>query len=414
MSENSENLPVPTSPASSASARQQRPLWIAIVLLVLAVLALALFLGNLWQQRQALEQQVNQISESADQLSPSVNELSRAVDEIGQSVREIGSQRQTVDSQVTDRLDELETNLEQYASRQQALQRQLEQASRALRQTGKRTRSDWLLAEAEYLMRLANQRLRMERDVDGALALLQNADQVLEETEDMGIYPVRQELAREIQALRAVESVDRVGLYLQLEAAIEQIEDLTIANLSTDTPPDQAAAIPNVDVDPGAERPLQEAWQEFKQTLSEVVVVRRLDEPLQPLLSPRQGAYVNLNLRLMLEEAEMALLSADPVLYRRSLEKAREWLLEWYDESNSQVASLAQTLEDLAQRKISPQLPDISDSLNLLKDRISSRAENVAAGDPQPVPGQAGGPEPENGQGGQPQPENAQGSESES
>jgi uroporphyrin-3 C-methyltransferase len=373
VSEESKNLPVPTPSANSVKTPRQRPLWTAIAFLLLGVIALALVIGFQWQQRQALEQRVSQLSQSVD---------------------DVGAQRQSVESQVTDRLRRLESNQEEQGDRQQEMERRIDQAARSLLQMGNRTRNDWLLAEAEYLMRIANQRLRMERDIDGALALLQNADKVLEESEDMGAYPVRQELAREIQALKAIENVDRVGLYLQLEAAIEQVDSLTTSSLAATTPLDTASA-PTGETDTTADSPLLEAWQDVKQTLAEVVVIRRLDEPVKPLLSPRQSAYANLNLRLMLEEAEMALLSAEPVLYRRSLAKAQDWLGRWYNESNSKVSGLMQTLESLAQRQIKPDLPDISDSLNLLKARINGRlsADDTDAGNPQPENSQGSQPE---------------------
>lgn len=350
--------PRPGPTTRPQKAPRQRTLWLAVVVLLLGLIALALATGWLWQQRQSLEQQVS---------------------EIGQSVEQIRGRRQNAGSELSGRIEQLQATQREQAEKQRKLERQIDQAARSLLQMGNRTRNDWLLAEAEYLLRIGNQRLRMERDIDGALALLENADAVLAETEDMSTYPVRQELAREIQALRAVKDVDRVGLYLQLEAAIEQVEQLNTASLAN------TSALPQTqdgkDEPPTASADnisdyLARAWATTKQTLSDVVVIRRMDEPVDAPLSPEQSAYANLNLRLMLEEAEMALLRANPVLYRRTLEKAQKWLEQWYDESSNQVAALAQTLSSLAKRDIRPDLPDISDSLNLLKARIAGRLQD--------------------------------------
>ncbi|WP_246065380.1 uroporphyrinogen-III C-methyltransferase [Hydrocarboniclastica marina] len=356
--------PRPGPATRPQKAPRQRTLWLAIVVLLLGLIAMALATGWLWQQRQSLEQQVS---------------------EIGQSVEEIRGQRQNAGSELSGRIEQLQASQREQAEQQRKLERQIDQAARSLLQMGNRTRNDWLLAEAEYLLRIGNQRLRMERDIDGALALLENADAVLAETEDMSTYPVRQELAREIQALRAVEDVDRVGLYLQLEAAIEQVEQLNTASLANTSALPQTQDGKDESATASADNTsdyLARAWEATKQTLSEVVVIRRMDEPVDAPLSPEQSAYANLNLRLMLEEAEMALLRANPVLYRRTLEKAQKWLEQWYDESSNQVAALAQTLSNLAKRDIRPDLPDISDSLNLLKARIAGRLQdNQQAGD---------------------------------
>jgi len=104
-----------------------------------------------------------------------------------------------------------------------------------------------------------------------------------------------------------------------------------------------------------------------------VVVVRRLDEPVKPLLSPEQSAYARLNLQLMLEEAELAVLQGHQQLYTRSLAKASKAIDSWYDSSNPKILALADTLEELAGKNIDPRLPDISGSLQLLKSRLAGR-----------------------------------------
>ena len=79
---------------------------------------------------------------------------------------------------------------------------------------------------------------------------------------------------------------------------------------------------------------LTKGWQKFKSTLMQVVVVRRLDESVKPLLSPDQSAYARLNLQLMLEEAEMAVLRGNQPVYERALAKAQTAVTDWYDGSN--------------------------------------------------------------------------------
>jgi uroporphyrin-3 C-methyltransferase len=103
------------------------------------------------------------------------------------------------------------------------------------------------------------------------------------------------------------------------------------------------------------------------------VVVRRLDEPVKPLMSPEQSAYARLNLQLMLEEAELAVLRGHQLLYTRALTKASNAIDTWYDSSNPRIIALSVTLEELASQNIDPDLPDISRSLQLLKSRLAGR-----------------------------------------
>ena len=75
----------------------------------------------------------------------------------------------------------------------------------------------------------------------------------------------------------------------------------------------------------------------------------------------------------MLEEAELAVLRGNQALYQKSLEKARTTVQEWYNADNARVGALADTLGELASHNVDPELPDISRSLALLKQRVAGR-----------------------------------------
>lgn len=123
-------------------------------------------------------------------------------------------------------------------------------------------------------------------------------------------------------------------------------------------------------------------WNRFLGTLKEVVVIRRMDEPVKPpLLSPDQSAWARLNLQLMLEEAEMAVLrGGNQPLYERALNKAITTINDWYDGTNPAIRGLNETLNELAERNVDPpELPDISQSLSLLKERLAGG--RLATGD---------------------------------
>lgn len=325
------------------------PLWLIACLALLLVLALAVWSWVQWNRQQSLEQAVSYLRTSTERLD--------------QTVSQAGGQQ-------GERIQALENALRKQRDTLATLRRQIDHNAQALLEAGSRTRTDWLLAESEYLLRVANQRLMIEKDIRGALAALKEADKVLAETDDIGTYPVRQALAKEILALKSLTGVDRTGLYLQLEAAIASIQHLTDSALAGETPPSLTQA--SADPEP-AGNPLLRAWHKFRNTLARVVVVRRLDEPVKPLMSPEQSAYARLNMQLMLEEAEMAVLRGHQALYERALSKALTALNDWYDNGDSRIAAIESTLTELKGKDIDPQLPDISQSLNLLKARMDGR-----------------------------------------
>ncbi|RRQ21865.1 hypothetical protein D6C00_07845 [Thiohalobacter thiocyanaticus] len=89
------------------------------------------------------------------------------------------------------------------ADQQQSIEA-MERAFGVLRAQVGRSQEAWVLAEAEYLLHVANQRLQLARDVDTALAALATADQRLQELANAAYLPVREQISRELGALRSV------------------------------------------------------------------------------------------------------------------------------------------------------------------------------------------------------------------
>jgi uroporphyrin-III C-methyltransferase len=227
-------------------------------------------------------------------------------------------------------------------------------------------RKDWLIAEAEYLLRLANQRLQLGRDAKAAAQLLSSADQVLEEMDDTGLHKVRAELASEMAALRSVADFDVEGIYLRLEGLGEALAKLTIF------------AVPSYEEDPVVVE--ARAWQDklasgFRRAwekLRSYIRIRHREENFQPALAPEQEAALRYSLQLMIEQAQMALLAERPELYRRSLQQAKEWLGKYY-QLNEELQGQLDSLDDLTAVPLSREMPDISASLEALKTYIDSR-----------------------------------------
>ena len=353
MTETTNQLPATVS--KEPPARQKLwPVWLVAILALIIAIALALWSWQQWNNHQAVMQTLQSLKQDTAQLEDLYGDRGSQQSQRLQSLEEkLASQRELIATQ----------------------QRQIDHNARELLEAGNRTRTDWLLAEAEYLLRIANQRLMIEKDIRGAMSALEAADEVLTESDDIGVYPVRQQLAREILALKGLTGVDRTGLYLTLEAAINSIHQLTDQALISENAPGfvvnaAQGESAGTDEEPGA---VVQAWNKVKATLMQVVVVRRMDEPVKPLLSPDQSAYARLNLQLMLEEAEMAVLRGNQPLYERALTKARTTIDDWYNASNPRVTALSDTLAELAGKNVDPELPDISQSLDLLKERLAGR-----------------------------------------
>ena len=233
------------------------------------------------------------------------------------------------------------------------------------------SRKDWLLAEVEYLLRLANQRVLMEQTATGALNLLKSADESLRETDDVTLYDVRKALAEDITALEAVPTLDTEGVFLKLAALNRQVDDLRVTPITDKRKlPALLEEITPESVEQTWGEDLKASWNKAMDKVDQLIVIQHHDEPVKPLMSPEQTFFLQQNLHLMLEQAQMALLQRKQQAYDASLDKASHWIGTHFDADNATSQAMLRGLSELQQINVAPELPDISGSLNSLKDYL--------------------------------------------
>lgn len=257
------------------------------------------------------------------------------------------------------------------------MQRSVTAQGNRLSQLGNASREDWQLAEADYLLRLANQRLMLEQDSRAALGLVQEADKIVRDVDLPDLYGVRQQLARDLTALKLVENVDRDGLYLRMRALEEQMVKLNMQPKFDLAKQEQEQAQQAATEASAEANPVSDSWNNFKGFLRDSVRIR--DGEIDPvLLSPQSETRFRQTLRLNMEQAELALLRADDTVFKDALNQARELLLE-YGTDTPQRQVIVRELEELVQQKVSVELPNLSASQSALRNYID-RLHKTAAG----------------------------------
>lgn len=229
-------------------------------------------------------------------------------------------------------------------------------------------RNSWLLAEAGHLLRLANQRLVMAGDPVAAQALLNSVDAVLREIDDPSLHAVRGAVAADIASLRAVPRVDVEGIYLRLAALIEQADKLVIFQL-----PEPAARTTPEAAKDWRDR-LQQGYEAALAKLADYIIIRRRDVPMQALMDPQWEGLVRQNMRMLLEQAQVALLSGNQVLYDASLERAQHWVAQFLQSDEVAARAISVEITQLGLTIGVPQ-PDISRSLQALDVAIAQRLQ---------------------------------------
>lgn len=254
------------------------------------------------------------------------------------------------------------------------LKRQIGFNARQINALAGASRKDWQLAEAEYLLRLANQRVQLEKDNAGALLLLKQTDALLFQIDDAAIADVRATIATEISTLAMIKSIDKYGIYFKLDAMISQLEMLEwkpVYHIREDEQQPEAVES-NIDTSTWTGQ-LQSYFDQALTKVKPYVQIRHDDKVMLAPLSPQSMYYLKTNLRLMLEQAQLALLQQKASLYQRSLEKAQDWISAYRAQTDKDISTfMLTTLNELRQTNIEPQLPDISQSLQLFKQYVDT------------------------------------------
>lgn len=291
-----------------------------------------------------------------------------------------GNERASLDAasdrwqqQLRSGLQELEKTLDEETAklgqRLDAREAQLEDLQAQLGRFSATDRDSWLLAEAGHLLRLANQRLVMGQDPVASLALLNGADAVLLEIDDPSLHEVRAALAADIAALRAVPRVDVEGIYLRLAALVEQADALKIFELP------ERAERPQPEAAEDWRGRLRQGYEAALAKLSDYLIIRRRDVPMQALMDPQWEGLVRQNLRMLLEQAQVALLSGNQPLYVASLERAQHWVDQFMDSDETAARAMSYEIAQLAGLTVGVPQPDISRSLQAMDSAIEQRGQ---------------------------------------
>jgi uroporphyrin-III C-methyltransferase len=264
------------------------------------------------------------------------------------------------------------TNLQQQLNAVEQQQQQLA-ASLALSADNKDAgKDDWQLAEIEYLLIIAIHRLQLESDVSMALAAMQAADDRLRDRADPRFLTLRRQIAKDMNAMKAVERVDISGLALFLSDLVGRVAELPLQQARLDTPVSNPAA----SVDGSASK-----WQQLKssiwQELKDLVIISRRGEEQLATLMPEQQYFLYQNLRLQLESARYAVLRRDTASLRASLEIVTAWLHSYFDYRDNSVANILDSIAQMQNLDLNPHLPDISAAVEILRDLVNGREEGL-------------------------------------
>ena len=292
------------------------------------------------------------------QLTKQINQFSSNTEAAMHDTSVLSDELQSKTGQINTHVSDLSTQMAQFQ------QSSDEKITLLQKQVGK-NRRQWLIAEAEYLVSVANTRLQLAGDLDTAIIALQAADQRLKENGDPLTFAVREQLAKEINTLKSTTLPDTVGLSSQILALESAVSTMGVSEPHAGTA--QAPEIGKGDASPVPENikeTLNDAWENF----SKLIVVRRSDRPMAALMTPERVELIRKNLALKLESARLALINQHQTLYTSSIAISKTWLTYYFDINNPAVKTAIEQLNQLEKTVIKAEFPSIALSLKMLRD----------------------------------------------
>ena len=386
--EEKQEKPAPTVVVKKSHAG----LWIGIVAIILVLALAAAGFYFMQQLRTVQDTEHSHDSLKLIEIDKELNGLQQQLSGMQSQIANLNAEITGKDNHFTQTLadfsklheEHLDTARKELAASILALQRQL----------GK-TRGDWLLADAEYLLSVANQRLHLVGDVATTREALEAADQRLRESGDASVFKVREQIAKEIALLNNVQEPDIVGIYAGIQHLQSAVEELSVFLPHAGKEPEKAAAPQDLS-EHG-----HEILDKVAKQLEGYVVLRHTEQQVNAVLSPEEAHFIKQQLKVRLEMIEIALVQQNDTLFTSSIENAKEWLLKNFAE-NLQTEQFITELNKLSGVQLHSQYPDVSGSLKLLKDigKLRLETDKAALSDTPvtPSPAPASNEQPANGQ----------------
>lgn len=359
---------VDTRPQPEKTEKNSRAVKASLALSAIAIaIALAAGVGLYgW-----VKQQTSTQSATSDALVNQVTALQKA--------------QETQKSQYDEQIKQQAAQLDESQRQQAALTKQLDEMQQKVAMISGTDAKTWLLAQADFLVKLAGRKLWSDQDVTTAAALLKSADASLADMSDPSLINARQAITTDIAALSGVAQVDYDGIILKVNQLSNQIDNLRLDdNNDDDSPMDSDSSELSSSISEWRVN-LQKSWQNF---MDSFITVRRRDETAVPLLAPNQDIYLRENIRSRLLVAAQAVPRHQEETYKQALDNVSSWVRAYYDTDDANTKAFLEDLDKLGQQSIIMNVPETLQSQPLLEKLMQTRVRNLLA-QPAATPEQA-------------------------
>lgn len=321
----------------------------AMSILALLVAAFALIASVLsWQRVSAMQETLARQSGDATMLAAEARASAKAAQDLA---RETAA-----------RLAVAEVRLGEVALQRAQMDELIQRMSRS--------RDDYLLADLESALRLAQQQAQLTGSVGPLVAALRSAEQRVIRAAQPGLAQLQLALARDLSRITSATVSDTPGLLVRIDELLRLAEALPLANAVAAVSATGSLRLQESEAAPSWwRRVLQLVGDEAGKLLR----ISRIEQPEAALLSPEQAFFVRENLKLRLLNARLGLLARQLESARADLASASTLLFRYFDPAARKTQTAAGLLQQVQSQMKTMELPRIDDTMAALTNAAAGR-----------------------------------------
>lgn len=371
----SDNEPVKTQPEALAPKKS----YLGIILSVVNLFLILLLMGGGFYLFQEMKDKQQSQGDEINKDDLREIEVSKQLNVYQSQLGTMQTQIATFNEEITGKDNHFTKTLADFSAlhteRLATTKKELKTSIDLLKRQLGKTRGDWLIADAEYLLSIANQRLHLMGDVHTSKMALEAADQRLRESGDAATFKIREQIAKEVAGLKTVILPDVVGLYASVQLLKDKVATLAVILPYAGKPLTESKQVHD------HEQSQESAHGVLNSALSLLegyVTVKHSDQPVTKILTEEEVGFIRQQLNVKLEMIKIALVQQSDEQFKSSIKDAKQWVLANFTKNKSSKGFLTE-FDRLKGIPLRGQLPDISESLKMLKDITKLRLETDKA-----------------------------------
>jgi uroporphyrin-3 C-methyltransferase len=303
-------------------------------------------------QQTSMEQQQTSMLEQQDDITESIasNQLAKGA---------LEQQNQALQSSIASLIEQLRLTNNKVETNQSDLA-----------DISGRRPADWLLAEADYLIRMAGRKLWLEHDVKTAIMMLQSADSRIQDLDDPSLLPIRAKLAEDLQNVQQVNQISTSSIALALGAMLKQVDNLPLAFFKK-----PEAEVVDETVTDSINDWRSNFVRSWREATKNFFSFKKVTTEIKPFMSEQQQWLSKEQLKFALMQTQVAVLKENTTLYQQSLQTAFGLLIEFFDTEQGRVIQFTESLSNLQQTEFERTYPEQFNVSAPLQDIIEQRLD---------------------------------------